>query len=156
KNFRRSLEAIESILTHVAGKRFHDVPQMEKVKRQVYEDALRLCTALLRDNRGDAKTQSELALAYTRVAEARVYLGELEDSKEPLREAETILTQLVKDHPNEAVFRRGLAVTLTDQGHLLRRTGKPAEAEAVLNRALAHVRQLHDADPTQAVYRGMQ
>ena len=81
---RLSLEAIDSFLSHVGEERLTNVPEMERVRRDLLEDALGFYRRLLAESTGpDPALRLEVGLALTRMGEIQRLLGHLDESAAP-------------------------------------------------------------------------
>src|SRR5262249_12207741 len=66
-NFKRALEAVAQMLTRVGEAELLHVPQMEPVRRDLFQDALRFYQEFLRERGDSPVVRSEAANAYRRV-----------------------------------------------------------------------------------------
>jgi serine/threonine protein kinase len=150
-NFGDALAAVDQALTRVGDRSFEDSPQ--KVKRQLYEDALRLCQRLLARKRNDPTTLRKVALITIRLAEARAELGELGLALAEAREASTIARRLAAQYPGRPEFRHLLGVMVMTEGGVFYTTRHYAEAEATYRQSLELHRRLADEYPREGKYR---
>jgi tetratricopeptide (TPR) repeat protein len=89
-NFQSALEAVD-LITRVGGDRLEGIPQVEDVRRELLEKALRFYQGLLDQKGDDASLAFELARAELRVSELDFELGRIADSQ---RAAEGALARL--------------------------------------------------------------
>jgi serine/threonine-protein kinase len=156
ENFTSALAAVDQLLMRVGEKTLQGLPQLEKVQRQVYEDALRLYLELLDRKTNDPTTLQKVSHAYARLAEARILLGEFHGGEESLRRAAGLLARLTAEHPHDLVLREQRARLLYVLGCALTLTEQPAEAETVLRQGLELSRQLAAAAPHPRPHRRRQ
>src|SRR5262249_54259900 len=129
------------------------VPHLEKVRRQVYEDALQRLLGLLARKGNDPATQYKLATAYARVAEARVQLGQFEGGEQAQRRAVDLFTRLATEFPDRPVFREQQVMALYVLGQALAVAAKHREAEQTYRQGLELARRLTAERPDEIVYR---
>ena len=86
-NFKRALEAVDQMLTRVGEAQLLHVPQMEPVRRDLLQDALRFYQEFLRERGDNPLVRSEAAKAYRRVGQIQVLLGQRDEGEEAYRQA---------------------------------------------------------------------
>jgi serine/threonine protein kinase len=108
-NFKRSLDAVDKMLTRVGETELLYVPQMEPVRRDLLQDALRFYQEFLRE-RGDSRVvRAEAAGAYTRVGKIQSQLGQSDEAEAAFRQAATLLEELLAESPDDPALGNDLA-----------------------------------------------
>jgi len=100
-NFRRAVEAVDQMLTRVGTKKLAHVPQMEPIRVELLQDALRFYRQFLAERADDPAMQLETANAHNRVAFILLELGQHDESGESYRQALTLLDKLSADSPDD-------------------------------------------------------
>src|SRR5205823_5685115 len=116
--FKRALEAVDQMLTRVAEAQLLHLPQMEPVRRDLLQDALRFYQEFLRERGDSPVVRSEAASAYRRVGQIQVQLGQRDEGEEAYRQAAALLEKLLAEFPDDPGFRNRLAGIHNDLGQL--------------------------------------
>jgi eukaryotic-like serine/threonine-protein kinase len=148
-SFKKALEAVDQMLTRVGEAQLLHVPQMELVRRDLLQDALRFYREFLGERGDNPLVRSEAASAYRRVGQIQVLLGKRDEGEEAYRQAVALVEKLLGEFPDDAGFRKQLAGIHNDLGRLyLFNTERWPQAEAALQRAVALLEQLVSQHPT--------
>jgi tetratricopeptide (TPR) repeat protein len=141
-NYRKMLEAVDQMLTQVGDQRLAEVPEMEEVRRELLEKALRFYQDLLRDRGGDdSALRAETARASYRSGVIHKLLGYSDRAAADFRRAADLLEKLAAESPDAPAYRYELANVHLQRGELY--GGKrPRQAEAEYRRAIALYRSL--------------
>jgi serine/threonine protein kinase/tetratricopeptide (TPR) repeat protein len=146
-NFQSALEAVDQMLTRVGEAELLNVPQMEPVRRNLLQDALRFYQTFLR-TRGDSPLlRSEAASAYRRLGQIQVQLGQRNEGEESYRQAVALLEELLAESPGDPDFRNKLAGVNGDLGVLYHSTQRWPQAESAYQKAGALLEQLEREQP---------
>lgn len=108
QNLRTAREAVDRLLTR-AAEDLRGIPQIERVRKSLLEDALVFYQGFLKEKSKDPAIRRETGLAAVRIGHIRSFLGQLNDGAASYREAIEIFTQLTKEQPGESDFREQLA-----------------------------------------------
>jgi serine/threonine protein kinase len=146
-NFQSALEAVDQMLTRVGETELLNVPQMEPVRRNLLQDALRFYQEFLRKRSDSPQVRSEAASAYVRLGQIQVLLGQNNHGEEAYRQAVALLEQLLAESPGDPDFRHKLAGVHADRGALYVSTRRWAQAEAAFQKAVALREQLEREQP---------
>jgi serine/threonine protein kinase len=142
ENFAEALGAVDRLLSRVGDEKLRDVPQLEKVRAAIYEDALAALQRLLARKGADPETRHKVADAYARVAETRVDLGLVGGGEESFRQAVELFERLAAEYPGRAVYRKQLVTHLFYLGETLLQADKHRDSEATFRRGVELARQL--------------
>jgi tetratricopeptide (TPR) repeat protein len=146
-NFQSALEAVDQMLTRVGEAELLNVPQMEPVRRNLLQDALRFYQEFLR-RRGDSPVvRSEAASSYRRLGQIQVLLGQRNEGEEAYRQAVALLEELLAERPSDPDFRNKLASVHNDLGVLYHSTQRWPQAEAAFHKAVALLEELEREQP---------
>jgi serine/threonine protein kinase len=152
-NFKRALAAVEQMLTRVGEAELLHVPQMEPVRRDLLQDALRFYQEFLRERGDSPLVRSEAASAYRRVGQIQVLLGQRNEGEEAYRQAVTLLEELLAELPDDPVLRNRLAGVHHDLAGLYLSSQRWPQAEAAVQQAVALLGQLDRQHPTDLTNR---
>ncbi|WP_435009259.1 protein kinase domain-containing protein [Tundrisphaera lichenicola] len=136
RNFVRARSAVEEMLNKVGEVELADVPQMEPVRRDLLDKALKFYLEFLAERGNDAWSRLETGRAYVRLGDIREMLGLYTQSEANYRAAIGLLERLVDGPDADPHARRGLARAQAGLGVLLKKSGRSLESEALLRRAL--------------------
>jgi tetratricopeptide (TPR) repeat protein len=142
----------------VADEKLPNVPQMEELRKELLEDALRFYESFLRRNQGNEALLLETAKAHTRIARLSFHLGRYGTMAESSRRAVAVLDDLLVKEPTRADLRRELAEAVSSLGtsyHFRddRSARGKAEAEACFRRSQALLEGLVAEFPGEPDYR---
>jgi serine/threonine protein kinase len=112
-----------------------------------YRESLRIRAALVARDPKNPPWRRALAWSHHKLGGALPFAGQLDAAIEAAREAQTIRQGLVDAAPHHAGQKNELALAELMLGRLELRKGRPAQAEAHLDRAIELGRELVDADP---------
>jgi non-specific serine/threonine protein kinase/serine/threonine-protein kinase len=146
-HLRKAREAVDRMLTRVSDKRLRSIPQMEKVRLQLLEDALEFYQAFAREGITDAELRRETALAFRRLANLYGWLGQKTKAEECYRQALAIYEQLRHETAHDSSDRRESAKTAVGLAKLLAAHSQFAGADVFLTRALKTYARLLKEDP---------
>jgi WD40 repeat protein/tetratricopeptide (TPR) repeat protein len=108
-SLKDALAAVEQMLTRVAQERLANVPQMEPVRKELMEDALKFYQKFLRKNNNDPLIRREAAGAYRRMADIYRALGRSAEAEECYRKAFELFDELEAESSLEPDMRRDLS-----------------------------------------------
>lgn len=140
---QQAREAVDLMLTRVAGKELNDQPNMQRVKRNLLDDALKFYQGFLQQNSTDPSIRAETGMAYFRIGEIDRYLyWDRARAKEPFTRAISLLEQAVVDFPAIPRYREMLGRSYNGLGCCLAHEDRPEEAVQAHRRALDQFAQL--------------
>jgi tetratricopeptide (TPR) repeat protein len=138
-NMATARQAVDQMLTRVAEK-LADTQQMEQVRQELLEDALKFYQGFLGQKSTDPGLRLEMGKALNRVGFIYYYMGRRTDAIRALRESVAVLDALVQENLSEPTYRDALVESCTTWGdELITYNDRPQEAEALLRRALDFV-----------------
>jgi tetratricopeptide (TPR) repeat protein len=140
ENLNDALAAVDQMLTRVSEDRLAYVPQMEPVRRELLQDALRFYQKFLATRADDPTIRRETALAYRRVGNLHFLLGDYDKSEEAYRKGFAMLDALDARAPLDPAFARTLRSSYIGFSWVLLNQGKLEEGERWLRRAVATAR----------------
>jgi tetratricopeptide (TPR) repeat protein len=135
-HMKEAREAADQLLTRVGFERLDGVPQMEAVRRELLQDALRFYQGLAREEGDDPEIRAEVGHAWRRLGKLHAYLGDPGAAEESYREAVRISERLADEFPNSPAYRRELAASLNNLATVLGKVNKAPEGLDVLRRAI--------------------
>jgi tetratricopeptide (TPR) repeat protein len=152
-NLRKARQAVDDMYTQVAEKWLHEQPQMEPVRREFLEKALRFYEEFAEQDGGtEPAVRLETARAYGRVAEIQQDMGASAQAETPFRRAIEQLRGLVEEFPASPEHRQELAGTLHNYGFLLSDIGSDSESVEVHSEAVSIQERLVADFPNDAAY----
>jgi serine/threonine protein kinase len=109
QNFRKAQDAVDQMLTRVADERLADVPQMEQLRRELYEDALRFNREFLEERNADPAVRAATARSYRQLGYIYRFLRDRGKAVAVLNKAIALFEELAAEFPGQPEFRRELA-----------------------------------------------
>jgi tetratricopeptide (TPR) repeat protein len=152
-NFLRSQEAVDKMLTHVGHVRLRYVPQMEHLRRDLLQEALRFNEKFLQEGGDDINVRREAALAHERMGHIHQMLGERDKAEQAYRRAIDALGQLARDSDRKPEHLRSLSKAQSALANLLDDLGRHPEAEKVYLEVQALSEDLVARFPAEPDYR---
>ncbi len=151
-NLRKAHDAVDQMLSQVGSLRLRNVPQVEKLRRELLEKALKFNQEFLAEDSDDPELRHEVVRAFGRVANVYNLLGQSAEAEKAYHDAIAHGERLTADFPKEATYRNRLAGAHGDLGVFYHAQKKYAEAKEALGRALPILEQLVAAFPDNAAY----
>ncbi len=136
-NFERALAAVDSLLARIGEERLEGVPQMELVRQELLEDALRFYDELAAQHPYDAELRIEGARVGTAMANTLQQLGRHEEAEARCRESLSVLREVDPTSPEDVVRREYLGTTLVGLARTLVSQSRFVEARQSLEEARA-------------------
>ncbi len=136
QNYGRARSAVDAMLTEVGQERLAREPRMEKLRRELLTRALDFYKQFLQEKSDDPGVRWETGRAHMRMGDIQEMLGEHAAAEQAYASARTFFTDLRTEFPDDARYRRDLAVCLNNLGQLLMDAGRTPEAEQALRDAL--------------------
>jgi serine/threonine protein kinase/Tfp pilus assembly protein PilF len=93
-NLEDAMAAVDRLLTRLADERLADVPQMESIRRELLQDALKFYQKFLARKSDDPVIRREAAGCYWRVGSIYFWLGQDRDANEAFRKAIAMMEEL--------------------------------------------------------------
>ncbi len=149
RNLHRALDAVEQMLMRVGEERLQDVPQMEHVRRELLEDALKFYQQLLEEEGDDAALRLATGRACRVVADIYGMLGQLDLGLQHYAQAQELLDGSAVGED----YRYQLAVLHRNRGRLLDNKGRFAEAKQDFDRAVGLLTRLAADHADNPAYR---
>lgn len=148
---KRAIEAVDAMLTSVAREDLNGIPRMDRVRRDLLNDARQILEQLLAERSDSDLLKFETAKACARVSDICRLLGSYSDAEQSSDRALALLNELVASDANRAVWQFQLATALNHRARLAELVGDDAEAERRLRRAVAIRSFVADADGQRVV-----
>jgi tetratricopeptide (TPR) repeat protein len=152
-NFLKTLEAVDQLLTEVGHNELASMPHLEHVRRRLLEKALRFFEEFLQTRAGDPAVRFEAGIAYRRVGDIQLLLGQHRAAEKAYGQAANLLGQLHSETPRQPIYGRELGRVHYGSARLLTELGRKDDAEAANGRARKLLEVLVKDNPDQADYR---
>lgn len=153
-NHRKSLDAVDRLLTRVGDEALAGVPEMEGVRAAILQDALEFYQGFLAEaGDADASVRWETAQAQRRVARILAYLGRSEEAIDHNRAAIVRLEALVAEFPQRTDCLAALAETHLHLGTELTRGKQARDAGHQIRRARTLWQMLSGMEPEARRFR---
>jgi serine/threonine-protein kinase len=152
-NFRKARQAVDEMLTRVGESQLADVPQMDPVREQLLENALKYYQEFVEQERHDPDVRQQTAHAYLRMAALEQRLGRAALAEQAYRQAVALYERLAADSPQKPAYQADLARAYHHLGALLQSGGRVQEAASAYHRALAVDEKLVQDHPKVADHR---
>jgi serine/threonine protein kinase/tetratricopeptide (TPR) repeat protein len=108
-NFAKALAVVDDYLTKVSESQLLKTPGMQPLRRELLASALKFYDGFLKERAGDPTIRAELASAYYRVGRVQFDLGAYKEGNQAIKQAVTLLEQLVKESPKNQSYKADLA-----------------------------------------------
>ncbi len=154
-SLKEALAAVDQMLTRVGQDRLDNVPQMEPVRRELLQDALKFYQRFLQKNRDDPIIGREAARAYQRLGEIQRNLGQYAESEQNYRIAFAMFEAQNAQAPLDASFRYGLSSAHLNQAFSLGELGKRKEQEHQIHEATVIAEDLANEFPQDPNFRNL-
>ncbi len=135
-NFQQARDAVNEYFTSVSESKLLDVPGLQPLRKELLDSALAYYKRFIAEHGDDPAVQAELAATYVRVGNITSLIGSQEQALDAFNEAIQAYEALVRQDPQIATYREGLARANHWCGSVLSDTGRLAGAEAAYRRAL--------------------
>jgi eukaryotic-like serine/threonine-protein kinase len=153
ESLKDALAAVDQMLTRVSEERLQFEPQMEPVRRELLQDALKFYQKFLERKSGDPTIRRETALAYRRMGSLHYRLGDYGKAEDACRRAFAMLDELDAQSPLEPDIRTELIFYHIEFSWVLHNQGKNEQKEMALRQAVAVAEVLVKMFPVDAARR---
>lgn len=145
--FQAELNVIDRELSFIDREEFVVVPEIDRVRRDLLNDLVVRCTALLEKNRHRSILKEQIAGIHLRIGSINELAGRLEEGESAYRRSLAILPIPLTDNLDSAPPLNLVALETTIRlASLLQRIGRLAESESLFNAALAPTNRQMDSD----------
>jgi len=103
-NLEKALQAVEAMLTRVGDERLALVPQIEPVRRELLEEAVKYHEDFLKEDPKDPAIRLGVARAFARVAGIYSAIGQRGEGREALRRSIDLLEGLSREDPGNGIY----------------------------------------------------
>jgi eukaryotic-like serine/threonine-protein kinase len=152
-NLSKAREVVDRLVTRLAELKLKDTPQMELVRRELFEDAVKYYEDFARQSEADPKIRLELGRTQRRLGNYYKYLSQQKLAKNVLNEALATLEALNADFPSVSEYRQELALATQSMGEFLSYSGELSRAQALLQRTVDLQSQLIGEHPDEPAFR---
>ncbi len=153
ENLKDSLAAVDQMLTRVGHERLAHVPQMEQIRRDLLQDAIKFYEKFLQNRKDDPQLRRETADAYGRLAGIYNLLGQHAEAERAYRKCISMLEALVKEFPQDADCRAKLIEMRIDFGWSFSFSERSEDMAETWHQALKEAEQLVEEYPTSRPYK---
>jgi tetratricopeptide (TPR) repeat protein len=154
RNFQMVLAVIDRSLESVGDQKLANVPQLERLRKNLLDDALSFYGKLSEENPHDPDVQFAIGRVYVRVAMINQEFGEWDQAIRLNEQAITVLEDLVKTDPSNPFYRFELATAFKQRGwNAQAKIPAPSKKGAYWpQRSVELIQSLHDEFPQNATY----
>jgi serine/threonine protein kinase len=135
-DFKRALDAVDTMLTQVGEVQLAHVPQMETIRKSLLRDALGFYRDFLRERGQDSRLRTEVARAHRRVGEIQFFLGQYDGAESDFRDAVTLLDTLAGESPDDRTVLVERALAYRGLGTLFWSIRRFSEAETTFEKVI--------------------
>jgi serine/threonine protein kinase len=143
RNFERAQRSVDEMLAGVAGDELANVPQMESVRRALFEKALAFYSELLEEAPDDPGVKREHARTLRSIGDLLSELGRFDEAGDKFNAAIELLRELERDDPS-LLTKHALAQTIGQLGNQHSNRGEREASEALWREAIALLEDLGD------------
>lgn len=144
-NLARAKDAVHRMLTHVGDVRLASIPQMEKLRQQLLQDALEFHREFLVTS-DDPQTRRDVALTHSRLSEIQLMLGDPAAAQQSDRQCLALLRPLLHSYPDDGRTACCLAEALLQSAAALQSAGRLEAALDACREADTVLSELLDTD----------
>jgi hypothetical protein len=152
QNLSKAREVVDHLVTRLAELKLKDMPQMELLRRDLLENAVKYYQDFARQSEDDPETRLELARAQRRLGDYYQQLDQRDAANNVLSEALASLESLNADFPGVASYRQELALANQSLAWGLSNSGKHSEAEILFQRTIDLLLQLAAEQPEEPAH----
>lgn len=134
-NLDKARQAVDALLTEVSESTLLNQPQLEPLRRDLLEKALKFYEDLSTQGTEDPELQAGLASAAFRVGRIKQLLGDNTGTEAAYHQAIEIGERLARKYPKVPEYQAGLAMSYLNLGNLQKGTVRGAQAERPIRRA---------------------
>ena len=142
ESLKDALAAVEQMLTRVSQERLANVPQMEPVRKELMEEALKFYQKFLKENHDDPLIRRETAGAYRRMADIYRRLGRHVEAEECYLKAFEMFGELETQSALEPSIRNDLSAAHFEVATCYCYLDRPSEGERHFRLAVEFAEQL--------------
>lgn len=135
-NLAKARDAVQRMLTEVGDERLKNVPQMEKLRESLLQEALEFNKGFLQES-NDPEVRREAGLAYGNLANIYLMLGKSDEAVGAWQKGIKILSDLHQSAPKNLAYTTTLASSLLNFSHTQEHLSRHADAVANCEQALA-------------------
>jgi eukaryotic-like serine/threonine-protein kinase len=136
ENLRLARRAVDHMLSRVGQERLANEPRMQRVRKDLLEEALRFYERFLLTSGNAPPVRWETGRVQHRIGDVREMLGQHDDAEKAYRAAIAYFQELRAAAPDEAGYRHDLAATYNNLANLLKKTSRWQEAKEAYQEAL--------------------
>lgn len=151
ENYRTARAAVDRLFTRLADQ-LQGKPGLEKIRRDLLDDALSFYRGFLREKETDPSIILENGLAYRRLADLHQLLGQQEEMLKSLEQALSVFSQLSKSDPSSLQYRGHLADGTLQYARVLSEFHRLDESAVQYEKAIEMWEELRKAVPTEPRY----
>jgi tetratricopeptide (TPR) repeat protein len=112
RNFQTVLSVIDRLFNRVGNEKLADVPQLDQLRKEVFDDALEFYEKLLVENPDDSEVKFATARARISVVKMKTVMDARGQAIPPCEQAIVALDQLLLNDPSNASYRYELGTAL--------------------------------------------
>jgi serine/threonine-protein kinase len=146
-NLKKARIAADRLLAHVANWQAVNVPQADRMRRDLLKDAAGIYREMLNEGSEDPELRYEASVVTRQLGGISTIFKEHETAEKSYRSSMSILQTLVRESPERQDYRLDMAKCLNELGTTLRDAGRLEEARDHYARALELMEKLAAADP---------
>jgi eukaryotic-like serine/threonine-protein kinase len=135
---RHASEAVDQFFTRVSAERLLNQPGLDKLRKELLQDAKRFYERFLAEHAHDPARRAEVAAARSRVARITAEIGSPAEAALKFQQAIALWDDLLRSNPGKPEYQEALARDLNDQAAvLMRQKGRRGDALQAWRRARA-------------------
>ena len=115
-NYSRALQAVDMVIEQIGSDEYARVTGMMAVRRELFANSLEFYDAIIDNHANDPQALHRKASAYARVQSIHGLIGDRDKARAALEEEFKIWQRLLKDEPDNAKFKLGLAKAIQNRG----------------------------------------
>ncbi len=152
QNLSRAVDAVEHFLIRVTRDERLLQADLHELRHDLLASAMPFYEEFVKQKQGDPELEWNRGRAFRDLTLLRSAMGDHVTAMGDCDQARAIFSELARVHSDDPRHRQYLALTINDQGNLLRDMGQLKEAEKAFQESLTIRKQLADDFPTEPRY----
>lgn len=152
-NFKKSIEAVDQMLTRVGDESLREVPGMSEVRRKLLEDALEFYEGFINEKSNDPDVIKETARVLLKTGDIYVMLEKREQAEKAFKKSIELYNKAHSQFSDRPEFHRGLAIAHVDLANHYYHLDRYQDAEPLLRKAITAHESLVADHPQKSVHK---
>lgn len=150
-NFQKALDAVDQLLSRIGDEKLQNIPQMESLRKEILEDALRFYEDFQTQRTQDPEVRLRIAVSRRRIGLIQVQSSRYAEAEESTRAALLELQKLHEEFPGNKIYAIELAEAYDCMGwHTA--IGKPSQQANYHQEAIRTLEPVVESESADAAH----